>query len=42
VPGNGTIFYRVRVFFSEDLNEINRVVEKLEYLGFSQTFIVAL
>jgi len=42
VPGNGTLFYRVRVFFSEDLNEINRVVEKLEYLGFSQTFIVAL
>lgn len=42
VPGNGTIFYRVRVSLSEDLNEINQVVEKLEYLGFSQTFIVAL
>jgi len=42
VPCNGTMFYRVRVSLSEDLNEINQVVEKLECLGFSQTFIVAL
>jgi rare lipoprotein A len=42
VPRDGTIFYRVRVSLSEDLNETNQVVEKLEYLGFSQTFIVAL
>ncbi len=42
VPGNGTIFYRVRVSLSEDLNKTNRVVDKLEYLGFSQAFIVAL
>jgi rare lipoprotein A len=42
VPRNGTIFYRVRVSLSEDLNDTNQVVEKLEYLGFSQAFIVAL
>ena len=42
VPLNGTIFYRVRVSLSEDLNETNQVVEKLEYLGFSQAIIVAL
>jgi len=42
VPLDGTIFYRVRVSFSEDLNETNQVVERLEYLGFSQAFIVAL
>ena len=30
------------LYTSEDLNEINQVVEKLEYLGFSQAFIVAL
>jgi len=32
----------VRVSLSEDLNEVNHVVEKLEYLGFPQAFIVAL
>lgn len=42
VPRDGTIFYRVRVSLSEDLNETNQVVEKLEYLGFYQAFIVAL
>lgn len=42
VPHDGTVFYRVRVSLNEDLNETNQVVEKLEYLGFSQTFIVAL
>jgi rare lipoprotein A len=42
VPCNGTMFYRVRVSLSEDLNEISQVVGRLEYLGFSQTFIVAL
>jgi rare lipoprotein A len=42
VPQDGTIFYRVRVSLSEDLDEINQVVEKLEYLGFPQAFIVAL
>ena len=42
VPHGGTIFYRVRVSLNEDLNETNKVVEKLEYLGFSQAFIVAL
>jgi rare lipoprotein A len=39
---NEAIFYRVRVSLSEDPNEINQVVERLKYLGFSQTFIVAL
>jgi rare lipoprotein A len=42
LPRDGTIFYRVRVSLSEDLNEVNHVVEKLEYLGFPQAFIVAL
>jgi rare lipoprotein A len=42
VPHNGTIFYRVRVSLSEDLNKTNQVVKRLEYLGFSQAFIVAL
>ncbi|MBW2309964.1 MAG: septal ring lytic transglycosylase RlpA family protein [Deltaproteobacteria bacterium] len=42
VPQNGTIFYRVRVSLTEDLNETNQVVEKLEYLGFDHAFIVAL
>jgi rare lipoprotein A len=42
VPCNGTVFYRVRVSLCNDLNEINQVVDRLEYLGFSQTFIVAL
>jgi len=42
VPRNGTIFYRVRVSLTEDLHETNQVVEKLEYLGFAQVFIVAL
>jgi rare lipoprotein A len=42
VPCNGTVFFRVRVFLSEDLNEIKQVVNRLEDLGFSQAFIVAL
>jgi rare lipoprotein A len=42
VPRDGAIFYRVRVSLSEDLDEINQVVEKLEYLGFPKAFIVAL
>jgi len=41
VPSTGTVFYRVRVSLCEDLNEVNQTVDKLEYLGFSQTFIVA-
>jgi cell division protein FtsN len=39
---DGTVVYRVRVSLSEDLNETNQVVKKLEYMGFSEAFIVAL
>ncbi len=35
-------FYRVRVSLSKDLTEANNIVKKLENLGFSETFIVAL
>jgi rare lipoprotein A len=42
VPRTGTVFYRVRVSLCNDMDEINRVVDRLIYLGFSQTFIVAL
>jgi len=42
LPSTGTLFYRVRVSLCEDLNEVNQLIDKLEYLGFSQTFIVAL
>ena len=34
--------YRVRVSLSNDLTEANKMVDKLKYLGFSETFIVAL
>ncbi|MFW6147932.1 MAG: septal ring lytic transglycosylase RlpA family protein [Thermodesulfobacteriota bacterium] len=42
IPCTGRIFYRVRVSLCKDLNEINQIVDRLEYLGFLQTFIVAL
>jgi rare lipoprotein A len=42
IPVAGTILYRVRVSVSEDLNKTAQVVKKLEYLGFSEAFIVAL
>lgn len=38
----GKILYRVRVSLSKDLTEANQIVNKLEYLGFSENFIVAL
>jgi len=38
----GKTLYRVRVSLSKDLIEASNIVEKLEYLGFSETFIVAL
>ena len=34
--------YRVRVSLSNDLTGANKMVDKLKYLGFSETFIVAL
>jgi len=34
--------YRVRVSLSDDLSGANKMVDKLKYLGFSETFIVAL
>ena len=34
--------YRVRVSLSNDLTEANKMVDKLKYLGFSETFIVAI
>lgn len=40
-PSSGERLYRVRVSLSEDLEGANRIVEKLRYLGFSETFIVA-
>jgi rare lipoprotein A len=39
---SGKILYRVRVSTSKDLTEAGRIVKKLEYLGFSESFIVAL
>jgi hypothetical protein len=39
---NSGTFYRVRVSLSESLTEAGRLVKELEYLGFSETFIVAL
>ena len=42
VPLNSEIFYRVRVSLSESLTGAGRIVKELEYLGFSETFIVAL
>ena len=42
VPLNSTTLYRVRVSLSESLTEAGRIVKELEYLGFSETFIVAL
>lgn len=42
VPYEGETFYRVRVSLSEDLTEASQIVKKLEYLGFSENFIVAL
>jgi rare lipoprotein A len=37
-----TTFYRVRVSLTDDLTKAGRIVERLEYLGFSDVFIVAL
>gem|GEM_PF-165368 len=42
VPYEGGTFYRVRVSLSGDLTEASQIVKKLEYLGFSENFIVAL
>ena len=42
VPLDSRTFYRVRVSLSESLTEAGRIVKDLEYLGFSDTFIVAL
>ena len=42
VPLNSTTFYRVRVSLCESLTEAGRIVKELEYLGFLETFIVAL
>jgi len=36
------ILYRVRVSLCENMTEAGKVVNKLEYLGFSETFVVAL
>jgi rare lipoprotein A len=41
-PPNSGTFYRVRVSLSESLTEAGRIANELEYLGFSETFIVAL
>ena len=41
-PSEGKTLFRVRVSLSDNLTEANKVVKKLEYLGFSETFIVAL
>jgi len=40
-PQEKTLF-RVRVSLSDDLTGANKMVDKLKYLGFSETFIVAL
>jgi len=42
VAYEGKTFYRVRVSVSEDLIGASNIVKKLEHLGFSETFIVAL
>ncbi|UCF73150.1 MAG: septal ring lytic transglycosylase RlpA family protein [Deltaproteobacteria bacterium] len=41
-PDNGKTLYRVRVCRSKDLTEADQIVRRLENLGFSDTFIVAL
>jgi rare lipoprotein A len=41
-PYKGKIFYRVRVSLSKDIIEANGIVEKLKYLGFSESFVIAL
>lgn len=41
LPQEKTLF-RVRVSLSNDLTGANKMVDKLKYLGFSETFIVAL
>ncbi|TET93381.1 MAG: septal ring lytic transglycosylase RlpA family protein [Desulfobacteraceae bacterium] len=42
VSPKGETLYRVRVSLSKDLTRANEMVDKLKYLGFSETFIVAL
>ena len=42
VSPQGRTLYRVRVSLSNDLTGANKMVDKLKYLGFSETFIVAL
>ncbi len=42
LSNEGKTIYRVRVSLSDDLTKADQVVQKLEYLGFSETFIVAL
>ena len=41
-PNKGKTLYMVRVSLSDNLTKANQIVKKLEYLGFSETFIVAL
>ncbi len=41
-PYSGKTLYRVRVTTSKDLREAGQIVKKLKYLGFSDTFVVAL
>ncbi len=41
-PDTGKSVYQVRVSASKDLTEAGQIVKKLEYLGFSDPFIVAL
>lgn len=41
-PPQGTVMYRVRVSTSKGLREASQIVRKLEYLGFSDTFVIAL
>jgi rare lipoprotein A len=42
VSPQNDILYRVRVSLSKDLSRAYKMVDKLKYLGFSETFIVAL
>jgi rare lipoprotein A len=42
IPCHGGTVYRVRVTTSGGLTEANQIVEKLEYLGFPDTFVVGL
>ena len=42
IPYKAKTLYRVRVSLSKDLTEASQIVKKLEYLGFSENFIVAL